>query len=60
MACGRPLDDVVAGRIYYGVKTGLNDAFIIDQTTRDRLVAADPACAPLIHKMLSGEDLRPW
>jgi hypothetical protein len=60
MACGRPLDKVVAGRIYRGVSTGLNEAFIIDQTTRDRLVAADPACAPILRKMLSGEDLRPW
>jgi hypothetical protein len=60
MACGRSLDEVVEGRIYYGVKTGLNEAFIIDQATRDRLVAADPACAPLLHNMLSGEDLRPW
>jgi hypothetical protein len=60
MACGRSLDEVVAGRIYYGVKTGLNEAFIIDQGTRDRLVAADPACAPILRKMLSGENLRPW
>jgi hypothetical protein len=60
MGCGSSLDEVVAGRIYYGVKTGLNEAFIIDQATRDRLVAADPACAPLLRKMLSGEDLRPW
>jgi len=60
MACGRPLDEVVEGHIYYGVKTGLNEAFIIDQATRDRLVAADPACAPILRKMLSGENLRPW
>ncbi len=60
MACGLPLDEVVAGHIYYGVKTGLNEAFVIDQATRDRLVAADPTCAPLLRKMLRGEDLRPW
>ena len=60
MASGRPLDEVVGGRIYYGVKTGLNEAFIVDQSTRDRLVAADPGCAPLLRKMLRGEDLRPW
>lgn len=60
MAVGRPLDEVVQGRIYYGIKTGLNEAFIVDQATRDRLVAADPGCAPLLRKMLRGEDLRPW
>ncbi|MEI8243446.1 MAG: DNA methyltransferase, partial [bacterium] len=60
MASGRPLDEVVGGRIYRGVLTGLNEAFIVDQSTRDRLVAADPGCAPLLRKMLRGQDLRPW
>jgi hypothetical protein len=60
MAVGRPLSEVVAGRIYYGVKTGLNEAFVVDQATRDRLVRADPGCAPILRRMLRGEDLRPW
>ncbi|OGV78589.1 MAG: hypothetical protein A3K19_32135 [Lentisphaerae bacterium RIFOXYB12_FULL_65_16] len=60
MAVGRPLDEVVGGRMYRGVLTGLNEAFIVDQATRDRLVAADPGCAPLLRRMLRGEDLRPW
>jgi hypothetical protein len=60
MTSGRPLDEVVGGRIYRGVLTGLNEAFIVDQSTRDRLVAADPGCAPILRKMLRGEDLRPW
>ncbi|MHB9107877.1 MAG: Eco57I restriction-modification methylase domain-containing protein [Armatimonadota bacterium] len=60
MAAGRPLGEVVNGKIYYGIKTGLNEAFIIDQQTRDRLIAADPGCEPLLKKMLRGEDLRPW
>lgn len=60
MAVGRPLGEVVNGRIYRGVLTGLNEAFIIDRPTRDRLVAADPGCAGIIRKLLRGEDLRPW
>ncbi|MFZ2419909.1 MAG: Eco57I restriction-modification methylase domain-containing protein, partial [Anaerolineae bacterium] len=60
MAVGRPLSEVVEGRIYYGVKTGLNEAFIVDQTTRDRLVFGDPNCAEIIRPILRGEDLRPW
>ncbi|HSN74094.1 MAG TPA: hypothetical protein VL334_03255, partial [Anaerolineae bacterium] len=60
MAAGRQLDEVVEGRIYYGVKTGLNEAFIIDQTTRDRLVTSDPHCSKIIKPILRGEDLRPW
>jgi hypothetical protein len=46
--------------MYYGVKTGLNEAFIITQSTRDRLVKDDPTCANIIKPVLRGEDLRPW
>ncbi|NLF17045.1 MAG: type I restriction endonuclease subunit M, partial [Lentisphaerae bacterium] len=60
MAVGRPLGEAVNGRIYYGVKTGLNEAFIIDRPTRDRLVAADPGCNAILRRLLRGEDLRPW
>jgi len=60
MNTGQPLSEVVQSRIYYGVKTGLNDAFIIDQGTRDQLVAEDPGCAPILKKLLRGQDLRPW
>ncbi len=60
MACGRPLDEVIEGRMYYGVKTGRNEAFIVDQATRDQLVAVDPSCASVIKPFLRGEDLRPW
>jgi hypothetical protein len=60
MAAGKPLGEVVEGRMYRGVLTGLNEAFIIDRETRDRLVADDPTCAAILKKMLRGEDLRPW
>ena len=60
MATGKPLGEVVDGHMYYGIKTGLNEAFIIDQATRDRLVKDDPSCAAIIKPMLRGEDLRPW
>lgn len=60
LAKGKPLGDVTGGGIRYGVKTGLNEAFIINTETRDKLVHADPACASIIKKMLRGEDLRPW
>jgi type I restriction-modification system DNA methylase subunit len=60
MAAGKPLGEVVEGRMYRGVLTGLNEAFIIDQNTRDRLVKDDPTCASIIKPILRGEDLRPW
>ncbi len=60
MAAGKPLGEVIEGQLFYGVKTGLNEAFIIDQTIQDRLVKDDPTCAAIIKPVLRGEDLRPW
>ncbi|GER85664.1 hypothetical protein KTAU_42980 [Thermogemmatispora aurantia] len=60
LAQGRPLKEVVAGRIYYGIKTGLNEAFIVDTATRERLLQADPDSAALLKPLVRGEDLRPW
>jgi hypothetical protein len=60
MARGRPLGEVVNGQMYRGVLTGLNEAFIVDQMTRDYLIKADPASRELLKPMLRGEDLRPW
>lgn len=59
-AQGRPLGEVVAGRMFRGVLTGLNEAFIIDSATRKRLIQSDPASAQLIKPLVRGEDLRPW
>jgi len=60
MHSGRSLGEFVEDRMYRGILTGLNEAFIIDQATRDRLVADDSSCADLLKVMLRGEDLRPW
>jgi len=57
---GTLLGEVVNKRIFMGIKTGLNDAFVIDQTVCERLVRDDPACADRIKPLLRGEDLRPW
>jgi hypothetical protein len=50
----------VYGAPLYGIKTGLNEAFIIDTPTRDRLVKADPKSADLLKPFLRGEDVRRW
>ncbi len=41
MASGKPLEDVIEKHSYYGIKTGLNEAFIINQDTKDSLVKED-------------------
>ncbi|MFN3651307.1 MAG: Eco57I restriction-modification methylase domain-containing protein [Armatimonadota bacterium] len=60
LAAGRPLADSVGGRMYRGLLTGLTEAFVLDQATRDRLITLDPGCNDLIKPALRGEDLRPW
>lgn len=60
MAQGTPLGEYVKGRMYYGIKTGLNEAFVIDQAKRDELVAADPKSAELIKPWLRGRDIKRW
>lgn len=57
---GTPLGEYVEGKIYYGIKTGLNDAFVIDGPTRERLIAEDPKSGELIKPWLRGRDIRRW
>ena len=55
-AVGTPLKDWDIS-IYYGIKTGFNDAFIVDQATRDALVAEDSKSAELLKPLLRGRDI---
>jgi len=57
---GASLGAFVKDQIFYGIKTGLNEAFCIDSAARDKLLAADPRSGELIKKVMSGEDLRSW
>ena len=55
---GIPLGEYVKGKIYYGIKTGLNEAFVIDEETKDKLIAEDPKSAELIKPFLVGKDIK--
>ncbi|MFQ5586378.1 MAG: Eco57I restriction-modification methylase domain-containing protein [Thermodesulfobacteriota bacterium] len=55
---GVPLDEYVEGMIFYGIKTGLNAAFVIDRETRDRLIAEEPKSQELIKPFLMGRDIK--
>lgn len=59
-AAGVPLGKYVDGKIYYGIKTGLNEAFVIDEAKRAELIAADPNSAELIKPWLRGRDVKRW
>lgn len=55
---GTPLGDYVKGKIYYGIKTGYNEAFVIDAATKDQLIASDPSSAKVIKPFLAGRDVK--
>lgn len=57
---GHPTLKEVYGSPLYGIKTGLNDAFVIDRATRDRLIVQDPHSAELLKPFLEGKDLKKW
>ena len=45
-------------KIYRGILTGFNDAFIISSEKKDELIAADPKSAELIRPILRGRDVK--
>jgi hypothetical protein len=60
MSTGKPLHQLEGIEAYCGVLTGFNEAFILDRTTKDRLVAEARNCQSLFRKIVQGQDLRPW
>jgi hypothetical protein len=57
---GKPIAQVIGNNIHYGIKTGLNRAFIIDKRKRADLIKTDPASAELIVPFVMGEDVRKY
>ena len=59
-AIGKPLKSYIDETIYFGLKTGLNRAFVIDRATRDELITTDSQSAGLIHPYVLGDDVRKY
>ena len=57
---GVPLREVVASKPVYGLKTGCNEAFYIDEDTKRRLIAENPQSVELIRPLLRGRDIDRW
>ncbi len=57
---GKPLGEYVKGRFYNGIKTGLNEAFVVDRATRDRLISEDKSSADVMKPFLRGRDAKRW
>ena len=56
---GKPLEEIT-GKICIGIKTGFNEAFVIDQSTRDKLIAEHLSSAEIIKPFLRGRDVKKW
>jgi hypothetical protein len=59
-ANGVPLKEFAGVEPLYGVKTGFNEAFLIDTPTKNQLVDADPKSEPLFKPYLRGQDIDRW
>lgn len=46
--------------INYGIKTGLNEAFIISEPIKDELIRKDPKSAEIIRPILRGRDIQKY
>ncbi|MEG4533410.1 Eco57I restriction-modification methylase domain-containing protein [Microcoleus sp. D2_18a_D3] len=57
---GVPLKVFAGVKPLYGIKTGFNEAFLIDEATKNSLVKADPKSAEIIKPLLRGQDIKRW
>src|SRR5207302_5439413 len=53
----KTLEQYIQGPIGYGIKTGLEEAFVISSAIADELVQSDPASAILIKPYLLGRQI---
>jgi hypothetical protein len=56
-SAGIPLEKYISCKIYNGIKTGLNKAFIIDAEIREKLISENPSSAEVIKPFLMGRDI---
>jgi len=53
-----PLKSYISCKPMFGIKTGLNEVFIIDKTTRDSFLENDSKYGEIIRPILGGRDVR--
>ena len=57
---GKLLGEYIKGQFYMGIKTGLNDAFVVDKETADKLIVEHPSSAKVLKPFLRGRDVKRW
>jgi hypothetical protein len=55
---GSPLDEFLQEKIFVGIKTALNEAFLIDRELKEKFIADDPKNAELIKPYLTGREIK--
>ncbi len=55
---GIPLGEYVNKKIFVGIKTGYNEAFLIDKLTRDKLIKDDAKSAEIIKPYIVGRNIK--
>jgi hypothetical protein len=56
----RTLSQHVSGEIFYGIKTGLSEVFVIGEAVRNQLIAEDAGSGSLLEQFVQGTNMRPW
>jgi type I restriction-modification system DNA methylase subunit len=57
---GPPLKEFAGIKPLYGIKTGYNEAFLIDEAVKKELIQKDPNAARVIKPYLRGQDISRW
>ncbi len=57
---GKTLAEYVDGKFYYGIKTGLNDAFLVSREIRDKLISQNASSREILKPFLRGRDIGRW
>jgi len=59
-AAGSPLGEWCGDQLYYGIKTGLNEAFILEGFEKESLLTEDPTSEVVLRPLLRGRDVKRW
>ena len=57
---GKPLREYVGERVYRGITTGFNEAFVVNRATRDRLIDEHKSSDELLKPYVRGKDVERW
>jgi len=57
---GIPLGEYVGNDLYWGIKTGSNKVFVIDEKQKEILIQKDPKSAEIIKPFIIGDEIRKY